>query len=99
MPAQLARRSMRLKCLIAASTTFMAVSILPISPSTRMRSDEGFKSFDLLMLRELATSALVPVLQQRLGDTQAHTTRCTSDDGNPFFSGSIDIHNISAWWY
>ena len=47
---------MRSKCLIAASTTFMAVSISPMSPSTRMRSDEGFKSFDLLMLCELATT-------------------------------------------
>jgi hypothetical protein len=41
---------------MAASATFMAVFFLPMSPSTRMRSDEGFKSFDLLMLRELATT-------------------------------------------
>jgi hypothetical protein len=44
----------RSKCLMAASATFMAESVLLMSPSTRTRSDEGFKSFDLLMLREFA---------------------------------------------
>jgi hypothetical protein len=34
----------------------MAVSFLLMSPSTRARSAEGFKSFDLLIARELAAT-------------------------------------------
>jgi hypothetical protein len=33
------------------------------------------------------------MLQQRLGDAQAHTPRCTSDNGYSFF-GAIGIHSI-----
>src|SRR5262249_8772445 len=47
---------MRPKWLTAASATFEAVSFMPMSPSTRTRSAEGFSSCDLLTVRELPTT-------------------------------------------
>src|SRR5215813_9485217 len=47
---------MRPKWLTAASATFEAVSFMPMSPSTRTKSAEGFSSFDLLTVRELPTT-------------------------------------------
>src|SRR5215469_9403392 len=47
---------MRPKGFRAASTTLTAVSFLLTSPSTRTRSDEGLSSFDLLIVREVATT-------------------------------------------
>src|SRR5215467_6541198 len=47
---------MRPKWLTAASATFEAVSFMPMSPSTRTRSADGFSSFDLLTVRELPTT-------------------------------------------
>src|SRR5271170_4432499 len=56
IPALFTRRSMRPKFAIAASATFTAVSFLLISPSTRTRSLEGFRSLDLLIVREFPTT-------------------------------------------
>ena len=56
IPALLTSRSIRPKCLRAASTTWTAVSFLLTSPSTRTRSGEGLSSFDLLIVREVATT-------------------------------------------
>jgi hypothetical protein len=73
--------------------TLTAVSFLLTSPSTRTRSGKGFRSFDLLIVREVPNDTPA-AFEQRLCDAQADTARRARDDGDGLL-GCLHSDSIS----